>query len=46
MFEAIQSFVGALPPLLQIVLGGIVSLGILFVATKIADWNDDREKKN
>lgn len=44
MIESIQNFVIALPPLLQVILGGAISVGILFVAVKIADWNEGREK--
>ncbi len=45
MFEDIQNFVTNLPPLLQVVLGGILSVAILFIATKIADWNEEKESK-
>ncbi len=45
MIEAIQNFVVSLPPLLQVALGGIISIGILFLATKIADWNEGKDEK-
>ncbi|QPJ60848.1 MAG: hypothetical protein G3M70_02670 [Candidatus Nitronauta litoralis] len=45
MFEDIGNFVTNLPPLLQLVVGGVIAVGVLILATKIADWNEGKEGK-
>ncbi len=42
--EAFGNFIADMPPLLQLVLGAIAASGVLFVANRIVDWNEGRDK--
>lgn len=47
IWQAVENFVGQLPPLLQLLLGAFVSLGVMKVAILIADYVEEkRPEKN
>ena len=44
MVEEIKAFLDTVPPLLQMVIGGIISIGFLYLVIRVADWNEGRNE--
>ncbi|MCA9484410.1 MAG: hypothetical protein KC553_11815 [Nitrospina sp.] len=42
--EAFGNFIADLPPLLQLVLGAIGGAAVLYIANRVVEWNEGREK--